>query len=284
MIMDKLCKRAREISPVCVGLDTKIEYLPEFILEKPKSDAEKILEFNKRVIDALRDVCACFKVQIAYYEALGIEGMIAYSMTLKYIRQVGSIAIADIKRGDIAATGKMYAKGHFEGDFEADFVTVNGYMGIDSISPYFDYLKTGNKGIFILLKTSNKSSSDFQDIPIGKRPLYYHVAGKIDAWGKEYIQPCGYSSIGAVVGLTYPEEIACISEWMPNTFYLIPGYGAQGGTGEDLAQLFKDGICGVVNSSRAILTAHQKISEDETFVKHIRQAAIEMKEDICKWL
>lgn len=284
MIMDKLCQRANERAPICVGLDTKIEYLPEYILKKPKSAAEKILEFNKRVIDATHDVCACFKVQVAYYEALGIEGMIAYAMTLQYIRKLGALSIGDIKRGDIAATGTMYAKAHFEGDFEADFITVNAYMGLDAVSPYFEYVEDGSKGMFILLKTSNASSEDFQDLAVDGEPLYCRVADKINAWGAPYVQSCGFSAIGAVVGLTHPKEIAQLRARMPHTFFLIPGYGAQGGTGRDLAELFQEGICGVVNASRAILTAHQKITENEDFTDFIRQATIAMKEDITQWL
>lgn len=284
MIADKLYKKAVEISPVCVGLDSQIAYVPGCIRAKDISEGEKIFEFNRQIIDAVYENVACFKVQVAYYEALGIDGMRAYAKTLQYIRKKGAIAIADVKRGDISSTATQYAKGHFEGDFESDYMTLNAYMGQDAISPYYPYLKEKNKGLFLLLKTSNPSSSDFQDVLVGKRPFYELVAEKIEQWGEAFIGSEGFSAVGAVVGLTYPSEFLRIVKQMPHTFFLIPGYGAQGGTGKDIAQIFQDKICGVVNSSRGLIMAHQGKTEDTDFVEYIQQAVMAMKEDIVKWL
>ena len=284
MIADKLYNRASKISPVCAGLDTAYEYLPGCIKNENVSISDKIYKFNKMIIDALYEDVACFKVQIAFYEALGLEGMNAYAKTLKYIRQKGSMAIADVKRGDISSTASMYAKAHFEGDFEADYITVNAYMGQDSVSAYYEYIKNNEKGLFVLLKTSNPSSKDFQDIKIGNKPLYEIAAQKIENWGSGFIGSGGFSSIGAVVGLTYPEEFEYIAKLMPHTFFLIPGYGAQGGSGKDIAGVFKNKICGVVNSSRGLIAAYKGKTEDYDFIEYIKKASLDMKEDIVKWL
>ncbi len=284
MIAQKLYKEAVRHNGVCVGLDTDISYLPKYIAEKDCSNGEKIFEFNKTVIDAVYEHVACFKVQIAYYEALGIEGLDAYAKTLRYIKTKDKIAIADIKRGDISATAKKYAQGHFEGEFEADYVTLNAYMGEDAISPYYPYFKDQNKGAFILLKTSNPSGVQFQDIYINGEYLYQKIAKRIDEWGKDFIDESGYSAIGAVIGLTYPEEFNLIKPHMPNSFFLIPGYGAQGGTGKDIAELFKEDVCGVVNSSRGIIARHVKKQIDVGFEEEAFQAVLTMKEDIGQWL
>lgn len=280
MIIDRLYKEVKELGPVCIGLDTRMEYLPEYLLNSDKSNEEKIFEFNKKIIDDTLDVAACYKLQIACYEALGLEGLRAYSRTMKYIKKNNKISIADIKRGDISSTAEMYAQAHFEGDFETDFITVNPYMGKDAISPYYKYLKTGEKGMFPLIRTSNKSSEDFQEIKTENDVLYMDVAAKVDEWGQEFIGESGYSLIGGVVGLTYPEEFKKIKDRCKNTFYLIPGYGAQGGTGKDIRDIFEGDICAVVNSSRGIIKAHKGIDETENFSKVARQKAIEMREDI----
>lgn len=284
MIIDKLYNEVLENGPICVGLDTRIDYLPNYLLDSDLNIEEKLFTFNKLLIDDTYDITACYKVQIACYEAYGLEGLKAYSRTLKYIREKGKIVIADIKRGDISSTAEMYAKAHFEGDFEADFITVNPYMGLDAISPYFKYLKTGEKGLFSLVRTSNKSSKDFQELVIDDEPLYMKVAKETDSWGKEFVGESGFSLVGGVVGLTYPKEFLEIKNASKNTFYLIPGYGAQGGTGKDIAEIFEDKICGVINSSRKIITAHKGKEEGENFSKHARDAVLQMKEDIGKWL
>ena len=284
MIMDRLYKAALE-SPVCVGLDTKPDFLPKYLLDKDWSMGEKITEFNKRIVDATADLAGCYKMQVACYEALGLDGMKAYSDTVKYVRDNGKIAIGDCKRGDISSTAAQYAKGHFEGDFEVDILTVNAYMGEDAISPYYDYLKDKEKGLFVLLHTSNPSSRDFQErvLDDGKK-LYEAVGDQITEWGKDFIGESGYSSIGAVVGLTFPEEFEALQDQCPSTFFLVPGYGAQGGTGKDIANIFRKSRCAVINSSRGIICGHKGKTEGEDFVDYIREKAEIMKEDILQWL
>ena len=281
MIMDDLFARAK-VSPVCLGLDTRHEYLPDYLKQNEKTAGEQIYEFNKKIIDATADIVACFKVQIACYEARGLDGMACYAKTLKYAKSKGAIVIADIKRGDISSTAKQYAQGHFTGDFEADIITVNAYMGGDAVSPYYEYL--GKKGLFVLVKTSNPSGVDFQDQLVNGEPLYLTAAKKVSEWGQNFIGGSGYSAIGAVAGCTYPSEFKKIKNLMPNTFFLTPGYGAQGGTGKDIAEMFSDGICGVVNSSRGLITAHKGKTEKADFTDYIAAATEEMKKDILKWL
>ena len=288
MIMDRLYKAAVD-SPVCVGLDTKEGFLPQYLKDKDWSVGEKITAFNKKIVDATADLAACYKMQIACYEALGLDGMKAYSETVKYVRKSGKIAIGDAKRGDITSTATQYAKGHFEGDFEVDILTVNAYMGEDAVSPYFPYIENNEKGLFVLLHTSNPSSRDFQELMLadGGQKLYENVADKITAWGRPYIGESGYSAVGAVVGLTFPEEFEALQNQCPSTFFLVPGYGAQGGTGKDIANIFKKSRCAVINSSRGIITGHQQGDHpvnDEGFVDCIRQKTLEMKEDILQWL
>ena len=285
MITDILLDEVKRKSCVCLGLDTRPAYLPAYIAEKDQSTGEEIFEFNKRIVDATCDLVGCYKVQVACYEALGLDGMMAYSKTLKYIRSKGSIVIADVKRGDISSTAEQYALGHFTGDFEADFITVNAYMGEDAVSPYYPFLEK-NKGLFVLVKTSNKSGVDFQDLEMkdGDEPLYVKMARKVARWGEPFTGESGFSAIGAVTGLTYPEEFETIREVMPHTFLLIPGYGAQGGTGKDIATFFRDGVCGVVNSSRGLITAHKGKTEGEDYTDYVRQAVIDMKQDIEQWL
>lgn len=286
MIIDKLYEESLK-SPVCVGLDTRLEYLPDYLLlNEEMTPGEKITEFNKKIIDATADIAACYKVQIACYEALGLEGMKAYRDTVKYARGLGKIVIGDAKRGDIMSTADEYAKGHFTGDFEVDFLTVNAYMGEDAISPYYPYIEDLDKGLFVLVHTSNPSAQDFQEdsMYVGGM-LYQKMADKVEEWGEKFRGDSGFSSIGAVVGLTYPLAFEMLQRSHPNTFFLIPGYGAQGGTGEDVADILKRGSCGVVNNSRGIITAHKKAHvEDESFVDPIRKAAVDMKEDIFQWL
>jgi len=230
------------------------------------------------------DLAACYKVQIAFYEAYGIRGLIAYQKTLSYIKQNEAIVIADIKRGDISSTAEQYAKGHFSGDFEADFLTINPYMGFDAIKPYLKYLDTGEKGLFILAKTSNPSSKDFQELVLDGKPLFIHITKKIEEWGEKYRGKSGYSNIGSVVGLTYSDEFLMIKKNAKHTFFLIPGYGKQGGSGKDLAKIFDKNINAVINSSRGIIAAHRGIDETKNFVKITRQKVLEMKKDIFQWL
>lgn len=240
MIVDRLFERVSKVGHVCVGLDTSLEYLPSDIKREYTSITDSLFHFNKRIIDATLDIAACFKLQIAYYEAYGIEGLMAYKQTLEYLRKKRAIVIADIKRGDIAKTAQMYAKAHFDGDFEADFITLSPYMGMDSVEPYLDYVKNKEKGLFILLRTSNKGSQDFQYIEDkrGTR-LYNSVGEKISELGERYLGSTGYSSIGAVVGGNNTDEGIEIRKRFSSLFFLVPGYGAQGG-GKGCGNLFKE--------------------------------------------
>lgn len=280
LIIDKLYERVEERGVVCLGLDTDASYIPQHILEGKSLD-EAIFQFNKEIIDATLDVVACYKVQIAYYEALGLAGLIAYRNTLKYLREKDAIIIADIKRGDIAATASQYAKAHFTGDFEADFITLSPYMGMDSIEPYMPYMESGKKGVFVLVRTSNKGAEDFENLDIkdGKK-LYNAVADKITEAGQTVKGKYGYTAIGGVIGCTHVEEGKEIRSRYSHMFFLIPGYGAQGGTAEDVALYLKNGNGGVVNSSRGILLAYKKENRELEFAECARNEAIKMRDAI----
>lgn len=282
MIIDKLFNTVKEKGHVCLGLDTDLKYIPNDFLNKFSSISEGIFQFNKSIIDATLDVVACYKPQIAYYEALGLEGLIAYKKTIEYIKKKGGIAIGDIKRGDIAKTAEMYAKAHFEGDFEVDFITLNPYMGLDTIEPYIPYIKKGEKGIFVLIRTSNKGAKDIQYIDtLDNEKVYSKVGHKLNKIGENFLGQCGYSSIGGVIGCTHTEEGIMLRKKLNSTFFLIPGYGAQGGTAEDVAMYLKDGNGGVVNSSRGILLAYKKHEDGEKyFDKYAREEVIRMRDEI----
>ena len=280
LIIDKLYERVEERGVVCLGLDTDASYIPQHILEGKSLD-EAIFQFNKEIIDATLDVVACYKVQIAYYEALGIEGLLAYKRTLQYLREKDAIIIADIKRGDIAATAKMYAKAHFSGDFEADFITLSPYMGMDSIEPYIPYVATGEKGIFTLIRTSNKGAEDIEYLDTADNKKVYHVVGdKLMELGKDFISNCGYHPLGGVIGCTHTEEGKELRKRFNKMFFLIPGYGAQGGKAEDVAMYLNNGNGGVVNSSRGILLAYKKHNNEKEFDKCARAEAIKMRDEI----
>ncbi|AFS77778.1 orotidine 5'-phosphate decarboxylase PyrF [Gottschalkia acidurici 9a] len=282
MIIDKLFEAVEKKGHVCVGLDTDISYIPEGLFKKFNSISDAIFEYNRKIIDATLDASSCFKVQIAYYEAYGLEGIIAYKKTLEYLRSKETIIIADIKRGDISKTAEMYAKGHFEGDFESDFITLSPYMGIDSIEPYLEYVKNNEKGLFPLIRTSNQGAKDIQYIKDENGERIFNVVGKkIQQLGDKYLGNCGYSSIGGVVGCTHREEAVEIRNTLDRMFFLIPGYGAQGGAAEDVKALLKDGNGGVVNSSRGILLAYKKHEDGaEKFDIYAREEAISMREAI----
>lgn len=280
LIIDKLYERVEERGVVCLGLDTDASYIPQHILEGKSLD-EAIFQFNKEIIDATLDVVACYKVQIAYYEALGLAGLIAYRNTLKYLREKDAIIIADIKRGDIAATASQYAKAHFTGDFEADFITLSPYMGMDSIEPYMPYMESGKKGVFVLVRTSNKGAEDFENLDIeGGKKLYNEVADKITEAGQTVKGKYGYTAIGGVIGCTHVEEGKEIRNRYSNMFFLIPGYGAQGGTAKDVALYLKNGNGGVVNSSRGILLAYKKENKELEYAECARNEAINMRDAI----
>ena len=256
--MDKLYEAVEARGPVCVGLDTDFSYLPADFVDSTLTRGENIVRFNQKLIDATKAVAGCYKVQIAYYESLGLEGMKAYADTLKAVREAGVPVIADIKRGDIAKTAEMYAMGHFTGDFEADFVTLAPYMGLDSISPYLPYAEKQGKGLFVLCRTSNGGAKDFEYEKLADgRHVYDLVGDKLNALGKDYMGEHGYSSIG-----------------------LIPGYGAQGGKAEDIAQYLTKGNGGVVNSSRGILLAYKK-QPGVAFDEAAYNECVNMKEAIA---
>ncbi len=280
LIIDKLYERVEERGVVCLGLDTDASYIPQHILSGKSLD-EAIFQFNKEIIDATLDVVACYKVQIAYYEALGLAGLIAYKNTLQYLREKDAIIIADIKRGDIAATASQYAKAHFTGDFEADFITLSPYMGMDSIEPYMPYMESGKKGVFVLVRTSNKGAEDFENLDIeGGKKLYNEVADKITEAGQTVKGKYGYTAIGGVIGCTHVEEGKEIRNRYSNMFFLIPGYGAQGGTAKDVALYLKNGNGGVVNSSRGILLAYKKENKELEYAECARNEAINMRDAI----
>jgi len=286
--IDKLFKRVSERGHVCVGLDTSADYIPENERYREENDAEAVLAFNKTIIDAVCDVCACFKVQIAYYEEMGLKGLYAYSETLKYIRQKDSIVIADIKRGDIADTAKRYAKAHFTGDFEADFVTLNPYMGMDSIEPWLREAKNSGKGAFVLMRTSNEGMKDFEYLDIGGGKRVYHSVGdRLSSYEANSLGSNGYRFFGVVTGCTESDEAEKLRETYKDLFFLIPGYGAQGGTAKTASLLLRDGNGGVVNASRSIITAWMNQSDcdkaDNLFAAgSARRAVIKMRDEILK--
>ena len=282
MIIDKLFETVTQKGHVCVGLDTDLSYLPSSFKAKFSTISEQLFQFNREIIDATLDVAACFKVQIAYYEALGMEGLLAYKNTLAYLRSKKLITIADVKRGDIAKTAEMYAQAHFSGDFEADFITLNPYMGMDTITPYLPYIESGKKGVFVLIRTSNEGAKDIEYLPLEQGGSVYHEVGKkIQQLGEPFIGKSGYSPIGGVMGCTHADEAREVRKMLNSTFFLIPGYGAQGGRAEDIALYLKEGNGGIVNASRSILLAYRKVENGEAdFAQLSRLEAIRMRDDI----
>ncbi|MDR2403255.1 MAG: orotidine-5'-phosphate decarboxylase [Spirochaetaceae bacterium] len=287
--MDTLYEAVAAKGPVCVGLDTVADYIPPAERRKAASEAGAILAFNLALIDGTADAAACYKVQIACYEALGLAGLETYAKTLRCIRERGIPVIADIKRGDIADMALRYAAAHFSGDFEADFVTLSPYMGMDSIEPWLSWADKAGKGAFVLMRTSNRGMRDFeyQELKSGGR-LYDAVGTKLAelAAGRSGVH--GYGVFGAVIGCTEREEAAAIRKKGRNLFFLIPGYGAQGGAAEDAALLLCDGNGGVVNASRSLLRAWMPAAaeEDPDRVNNVRaaeaarRALIEMRDAI----
>ncbi|WBB29488.1 orotidine-5'-phosphate decarboxylase [Parvimonas micra] len=281
MIVDRLYEAVKEKGFVCVGLDSHLDYIPNYIKEKHEKLSDIIFEYNKTIIDATSDIVAIYKPQIAYYEANGLEGLIAYQRTLRYLKEKGLLSIGDVKRGDIASTAKEYAKAHFKGEFEADFITLNPYMGMDSITPYLDYLKTGEKGVFVLLRTSNEGAKDIECLDYNGEALYFKVGDELKKFANELTSECGYSPLGFVVGATHSEEAKKIRERYKNIFFLLPGYGAQGAKAEDIRTYLNDFNGGVVNSSRGIIKYYQKFEDgEERFAHYTREAVLNMRKDI----
>ena len=279
--MDRLYEAVEARGPVCVGLDTDFTYLPEDFVDSALTAGENIFRFNKEIIEATKEVAGCYKVQIAYYESYGLDGLTAYKNTLAYLRSRNLPVIADVKRGDIAKTAEMYAKAHFEGDFEADFMTLAPYMGMDSIEPYTKYMREKGKGVFVLCRTSNGGARDFEYEKLADgRHVYDLVGDKLTAFGRDYLGEHGYSSVGLVIGGTHIEEAKEIRAKYKDAFFLIPGYGSQGGKAEDIAQYLSNGNGGTVNSSRGILLAYKK-QPGTGFAEAAYNECVNMKEAIA---
>lgn len=279
-IIDKLYEKVSKNGFVCIGLDSSIDYIPEN-MKAGKSVSEALFSYNKEIIDQTYDVCAIYKLQIAYYESYGIEGMIAYRDTLSYLREKDLLSIGDVKRSDIAASAKMYAKAHFEGDFETDFITLNPYMGMDSIEPYEEYIERGGKGVFVLLRTSNPGAKDFEVLPVDGEEFFYKVGDKLKDLNEKYIGESGFGPIGLVVGATHSEEVEKIRKKYDKMFFLIPGFGAQKADSMNVYKLLEELNGGVVNSSRAILKNWQNYEDgSEKVGYYARKKAIETYEEI----
>ena len=301
-MIQKLIKKIQETdAPIVVGLDPMLAYVPEHIQKKAFSEfgetlegaAEAIFEFNKGIVDATYDLIPAVKPQIAMYEQFGVPGVQAFKKTVDYCKEKGLVVIGDIKRGDIGSTSGAYATGHIGTvtvgsktyvPFDEDFVTVNPYLGTDGVKPFIDVCNANDRGIFVLVKTSNPSSGEFQDKEIDGKPLYELVAEKVNEWGAMSMDG-DYSNVGCVIGATYPEMGRKLRKLMPNIYILVPGYGAQGGKAEDLVDYFNaDGLGAIVNSSRGIIAAYknEKYASfgDLAYADASRQAVIDMIEDI----
>lgn len=321
MFIDSLIEKIKEKNnPSVLGLDPRIEYIPESIKNKAYSQwgrnfegaSQGILEFNKGLIDAVYDIIPAVKPQAAYYEMYGSSGMKAFEETIRYAKEKGLIVIADGKRNDIGSTAEAYSSaflgrtdigdGNLQSAFDADALTVNPYLGYDGIKPFLEDCQKYDKGIFILVKTSNKSSGQLQDLLIFNeveeekeflgetKSIYSLVAKYVDLWGKDLIGKYGYSSVGAVVGATYPEQAKILRRIMKHAYILVPGYGAQGGTAKDAVQAFdEDGLGAIVNASRSIMCAYKsslwqdKYSEDD-FAAAAKAEALRMRDEINKAL
>lgn len=305
-MINKLVTKIQKMNaPIVVGLDPMMKFVPEYIQkaafaeygENLEGAAEAIWQYNKGIVDTIYDLVPAVKPQIAMYEQFGIPGLIAFKKTVEYCKEKDLVVIGDIKRGDIGSTSEAYAVGHlgkvqvganaFYG-FDEDFVTVNPYLGSDGVNPFIKVCKEEKKGIFVLVKTSNPSSGEFQDRQIDGRPLYEIVGEQVAAWGADHMGD-SYSYVGAVVGATYPEQGRILREIMPKSFILVPGYGAQGGKGADLVHFFnEDGLGAIINSSRGIIAAYQqdKYAEfgEKAYADASRKAVLDMKEDIYQAL
>ncbi|MDY6352259.1 MAG: orotidine-5'-phosphate decarboxylase [Lachnospiraceae bacterium] len=288
-------------APIVVGLDPNLVFIPEYIQkaafresgETLEGAAGAVLAFNQEIIDAIYDLVPAVKPQIAMYEQFGVPGLLAYQKTIEYAHKRGLIVIADVKRGDIGSTSEAYARAHLGRIsigkktmpvFDADFATVNPYLGTDGVKPFIDTCMENDKGIFVLVKTSNPSSGEFQDQKMGDATLYQKVADKVEEWGKPSVET-RYSEVGAVVGATYPKMGNELRKRMPHTFILVPGYGAQGATGADLKGFFdENGEGAIINSSRGIIAAYRKKEYEKygerNFADAARAAVLDMRYDI----
>lgn len=299
-MIDRLIEKIIEKkSPICVGLDTQLSYVPDSYRSGDETKpleyaAENIVRFNKAIVDAVCDIVPAVKVQSAYYEMYGVSGEDAFYQTIRYAKQKGLIVIADVKRNDIGSTASAYARaylgstevcGREERAFDADFATVNAYLGYDGVKPFIEVCKERKKGIFILIKTSNLSSGELQDLILQDgTKVFEYMARLTEEWGKPLTGKYGYSSVGGVVGATYPEQAQKIRDAHPHLFTLIPGYGAQGAGAKDLLAHFDSrGLGGIVNNSRGILTAYKnERCGGASFDQCARQATLDMRESILK--
>lgn len=302
-MISRLAEKIRRTgAPIAVGLDSMLSYIPEDILKKafaergenPEGAAEAVFRFNKEIVDAVCDLIPAVKPQIAMYEQFGLPGIEAFRKTVDYCHGKGLLVIGDVKRGDIGSTSAAYATAHLGrieiggnsfAAFDEDFATVNPYLGSDGVEPFIRTCRENDRGIFVLVKTSNPSSGEFQDQEIGGKPLYEMVGEKVCEWASESMDG-DYSNVGAVVGATYPEMGKKLRRIMPKSFILVPGYGAQGGRGKDLVGFFNgDGLGAIVNSSRGIIAAWKK---EEYAGKGLgdaaRAAVLDMKKDISEAL
>lgn len=301
-MIQKLVEKIKKThAPICVGLDPMLSYIPDHLLKKAYGEfgetlegaAEAVWQYNKAIVDATFDLIPAVKPQSAMYEQFGVEGLKAFQKTVDYCHEKGLIVIGDVKRGDIGSTSAAYATGHLGAvkvgsktypAFNEDFITVNPYLGTDGVKPFIDVCREEKKGIFILVKTSNPSSGEFQDRLIDGRPLYEWVGEMVAKWGSEHMGE-DYSYVGAVVGATYPEMGKALRQIMPKSFILVPGYGAQGGKGADLKHFFhEDGLGAIVNSSRGIIAAYKQEAYSrfggEHFADASRAAVLDMINDI----
>ena len=299
-MIDVLLERIDALrNPTVVGLDPTLEMIPAYLREEkfaelgktPEAVAEMFLAFNEGIMKAVQDIVPAVKPQIAFYERYGLAGLAAYEKTCAMAQKMGFVVIGDIKRGDIGSTAAAYAAhiGGTEIDGEhmdlwhEDYVTVNPYLGVDGIKPFVDECNKHNKGIFVLVKTSNPSSSQLQDLIVDGKPVYLHMAALVEEWGQAAMGSKGYSRVGAVIGATHREQGAAARAAMPHTFFLVPGYGAQGGTAEDIRGFFDtDGRGCIVNSSRGIIAAWKKSDKygERNFAEAARDAALAMQKDI----
>ena len=305
MSFDRLIEKIIELkNPTVVGLDPKLEYVPQYIQRRYLDDdgwtlkaaAKAIYTFNQAIIDEIHDIVPAIKPQAAYYEMYGHYGVRTLEKTIRYARFYGMFVITDGKRNDIGATMEAYTNAHIgttmvgENEVEpfgADALTVNGYLGTDGIAPLLKVCKDRDKGIYVLVKTSNPSSGELQDMKLADgRTIYETMGDMCEKWGEDTIGKFGYSAVGAVVGATYPEMLTELRKRLPHTMFLVPGYGAQGGGAEGLKGGFdENGLGAIVNSSRAVMCAYKKEGCDEReFAKAARREVIRMRDDICQYI
>ncbi len=299
--IDRLIEKIKETNnPTVIGVDTRYDMVPDCVKNKYFKDIKgmcsAMLEYSKALIDSTYDIIPAVKLQSAYFEMYGVEGIKLYKEMIDYCKEKDMVVMADVKRGDIGSTSAGYSKAYLgkntinekeEGIFDVDFATVNPYMGSDCVNPFVEDCKKYDKGIFVLVKTSNKSSGELQDLKTEDgEEIYKKVAKLVNTWGKDLIGQYGYSSVSAVVGATYPKQLQELRELMPHSYFLIPGYGAQGGKAEDIALGFdENGLGGIVNATRSLMCAYKSDLwkdkfKEEDYAKATRAEAIRMRDEL----